>query len=157
MNEDEEIEKLIELALNGPDDSSPFNGREREVNSWLQVHNTVEATNPIPGKILYELFKKENPKSHVGSRTFYNILNKRYPKHYDGSITFFRLNPTCFGLPPSYSLYTDPKFRPRTSGKPRKHRHTKPIKGVTDGQEEEQEQYRKQAESFYSDTEDAEE
>jgi hypothetical protein len=113
----DDIEALIQAALNGPDDPSELNAIDREVKTFIRMFQVKDAENPIPFTIVFELFKKHNPKSHVGKIKFRDSFNKHFKPHRNGRGIYYKLDPTSFGLEPTYSCYSDVRFYSQYKGK----------------------------------------
>lgn len=117
----DDIDALMQAALYGPEDAGPESGADREVLSFIRMFNIKEAPNPIPFILIFEMFKKHNPKSHLGKQLFRNAFNKRFTPSRNARSHYYRLDPTPFGLPLSYSVYTDSRFFTRTTGRTKKY------------------------------------
>jgi hypothetical protein len=121
MSNVDDIEALIQAALNGPDDPSELNAIDREINTFIRMFSIKDSNNPIPFIIVFEFFKKHNPKSHVGKHKFRDSFNKHFNPHRNGRGIYYKLDPTSFGLEPTYSCYSDVRFYPTYKGRKGKH------------------------------------
>jgi hypothetical protein len=117
----DEIETLIQAALFGAEEEPELNGRKREVKSFIQMYGIKAADNPIAFTMIFEFFKKKCPKTHVGKLVFKRILSEHFTPYRTARGLYYRLDPISFGLPESYSIFTDKRFYPGTTGKSRKY------------------------------------
>jgi hypothetical protein len=148
----EDLDALIKAALNGKEAEPETNIHKREVRAYIGLAGIKEGPNPIPFTVIWQHFKKTMPRAHTGRRFFATAFRQFFQIHRTSRGVYYKLDPAPFGLPLSYSYFSDMKFYKKAKGKPRKYA----IKEETETKEaKEQVEYQEYLETCYRQAKDS--
>jgi hypothetical protein len=109
MSDHEDLQDLLDAAINGPKRSRSANLVEREIIAYAGALNVREGENSIPLEYIYRTYRDwSNKPAPIG--TFRKFFKKLFKERWAGKQRYYKLEADSFQLPDFYSYFRDPRY-----------------------------------------------